>query len=277
MNVYEFAQELIRDSGAFIRTRMSKAFQIDQKSNPNDLVTTVDLETETYIRNKIKEAYPEHNIVGEEFEAEITDSAEGYLWVVDPIDGTLNFVHQRENFAISIGIYKDGKPYAGLILDVMKDKLFHALHGNGAYVEDKKLEHVKNTHLSESLIGVSHKWLVREGIKDALIEIVKRSRSPRSLGSAALEYAQLIEGKIDAALFFRLSPWDFFGGMIIGQEVGLITTDLLGRKNEWLKQTSILAANKTLHEEIKEITTADERFKETHDAFHKIDKNALSD
>lgn len=93
MSVYLFAKELIRNSGAFIRNRMEESFQVESKSNPNDLVTTVDLETEQYIRTKIKEIYPEHNIVGEEYEADIVDSKSGYLWIIDPIDGTLNFVH----------------------------------------------------------------------------------------------------------------------------------------------------------------------------------------
>ncbi|CAD2077214.1 inositol monophosphatase family protein [Phocicoccus pinnipedialis] len=270
MSVYLFAKELIRDSGAFIRGRMEESFQVERKSNPNDLVTTVDLENEQYIRTKIKEAYPNHNIIGEEYEADMEDSKVGYLWVIDPIDGTLNFVHQRENFAISIGIYKDGEPYAGLILDVMKDKLIHAEAGNGAFVNDEKLSKVKTSHLSNSIVGISHKWLVREDIKGPLIEIVKKCRSPRSLGSAALEYVQLIEGRIEASMFFRLSPWDFSAGKIIGKEVGIITTDFLGRENEWLERTSVLATNSVLQKELLEIMKNDEGFILAHDKFHNI-------
>ena len=273
MSVYLFAKELIRNSGAFIRNRMEESFQVESKSNPNDLVTTVDLETEQYIRTKIKEIYPEHKIVGEEYEADIVDSKSGYLWIIDPIDGTLNFVHQRENFAISIGIYKDGEPYAGLILDVMKDKLISAEAGKGAFVNDEKLETVKTSHLSDSLVGISHKWLIRDDIKAPLLEIVKQCRSPRSLGSAALEYAQLIEGRIESAMFFRLSPWDFSGGKIIGNEVGIITTDFLGRENNWLEQTSVLATNAVLHKEITDIIKRDDGFILAHDTFHNIHKS----
>lgn len=268
MEIYKFAQETILDAGKFIRQRMMEEFNINSKQNPNDLVTDVDKETEVFLNDKIKERYPDHRILGEEGHGRDIVDTEGVLWIVDPIDGTLNFVHQMENFAISVGIYIDGNPYAGLILDVMKGDLYHAAFEHGAYKNDQLLPDIEESHLTSSLISTNPNWLVHEGMNKPFIEVVKNARTTRSLGSAALEFVNVARGTSSAALFYRLHPWDFAGGAIILYEVGGITTTLLDDDLRLLDTNSILAANRTIHAEITEYFKKDEPFIQNHQVFH---------
>lgn len=270
MEIYKFAQETILEAGRFIRRRMTEEFNINSKQNPNDLVTDVDKETESFLNDTIQKRYPEHRIVGEEGHGRDITDTEGVLWIVDPIDGTLNFVHQMENFAISVGIYIDGNPYAGLILDVMKGDLYHAAFEHGAYKNDQLLPDIEESHLASSLISTNTNWVIRDGINVPFIQVVRDARSTRSLGSAALEFVNVARGTSSAALFFRLHPWDFAGGAIILKEVGGLTTTLLGDELRLLDTNSIIAANKTIHGEIIEHFRKDEPFIKNHKAFHRL-------
>src|SRR5699024_5529477 len=111
----------------------------------------------------------------------------GILWIVDPIDGTLNFVHQLQNFAISIGVYIDGEPYAGFILDVMNDNRYHAGAGKGAYKNDTRLGRVQDTSLAKSLVALNSNGVIKEGIGRTFTEVVSEARSTRTYGSVALD------------------------------------------------------------------------------------------
>ena len=149
MSLYEFAQGLILEAGNKVRIMMKEDLSIETKSNPNDLVTNVDKATENYIYDAILRSYPDHRVIGEEGHGHHMEDVNGVVWVVDPIDGTLNFVHQQEGFAISIGIYRDGKPYAGLVYDVMKDVLYHAKVGEGAFENNHELKPLITRNLTK--------------------------------------------------------------------------------------------------------------------------------
>lgn len=268
MEIYEFGKYLINEAGNFIRHRMQHDFEINSKMNPNDLVTDVDKETESFIFDRISEEYPEHRIIGEEGHGADINETEGVLWIVDPIDGTLNFVHQMENFAVSIGVYKDGEPYCGLILDVMNDTLYHARAGNGAYKDDVQLKPMKETHLKESLVILNPNWVVKEQISTPFIKVVKDARSTRSYGSAALDLVHTATGLVSAALFFRLHPWDFAAGMIIISETGGMTTNLIGEEIDVIRKDSVLAGNPAIHNELKGYFKADDPFISNHRKVH---------
>ncbi|MCG1008604.1 inositol monophosphatase family protein [Salinicoccus sp. ID82-1] len=268
MEIYEFGQRLIKEAGEFVRQRMLEDFRVDSKLNPNDLVTDVDRETETFIYDRINEMYPDHHIIGEEGHGTEIDDASGVLWIVDPIDGTLNFVHQLQNFAISIGVYIDGEKHCGLILDVMNDTLYHAQSGKGAYMDDRRLEPIGSTELATSLVSLNPNWVIKERIGSAFAGVVKDARSTRSYGSAALDLAYTATGIVSATLFFRLHPWDYAAGMIIIDEVGGRTTNLLGEEIDILHKDSILAGNRALHGELVQYFADDEAFIEAHRHVH---------
>nr|WP_263313698.1 inositol monophosphatase family protein [Mammaliicoccus sp. Marseille-Q6498] len=250
MEIYKFAYQIIEEAGKQIRESINDELQIETKSNPNDLVTNIDKETEALICNNILNKYPQHRILGEEGHGQDIKDTKGVLWIVDPIDGTLNFVHQKENFAISIGIYIDGEKYAGFVYDVMNDKMYHALAGEGAWLNDQALEHIKDTDLKTSLISTNPIWLTKEKLSAIYNPIVEEARSMRSYGSAALDFAYVAQGITSAYLTMRLHPWDFAGGLIILEEVGGVATNQLGEKLNILGSNSVLIGNQKIHKEL---------------------------
>ncbi|UXV34266.1 inositol monophosphatase family protein [Staphylococcus sp. IVB6181] len=252
MAVYDFAKGLVIEAGNNIRKMMQQDIDIETKSNPNDLVTNVDKATEDFIYNNIMENYPDHQFIGEEGHGRPMSEIEqkGMVWVIDPIDGTLNFVHQQENFAISIGIYNDGKPYAGFVYDVMRDILYHAKTGQGAFINEQLMKPLNNTVLNKSLIGINPNWLTKPTIGVIFKKVVDEARSCRAYGSAALEIINVAQGKLGAYITPRLQPWDFAGGLIILNEVGGKGTDLLGNPLVITQPHSVLVGNAAIHEEI---------------------------
>ncbi|GGA97830.1 inositol monophosphatase family protein [Macrococcus hajekii] len=252
MSIYEFAMSIARLAGEKIREQLSHELVIETKSNPNDLVTNMDKATEAFLVAEITKHYPDHQIIGEEGHGKTITSTDGYLWVIDPIDGTLNFVHQQQNFAISIGIFHNGEKYAGIVYDVIDDKMYHAQAGQGAYLNDRPLPMLKETQLATSIISMNPNWLTKDYTYEMYAPIIRTARSARSYGSAALDFAYVALGIIDSYITLRLHPWDFSGGMIIAEEVGAVVTNQLGDKLDPLHSNSILVANSSLHKEILE-------------------------
>lgn len=244
MDLYTYSKQVVRDAGAFIKARMSLEFDVLSKSNANDLVTDVDKETEQFITRRIQEEYPAHKLVGEEFKEHSIEDDSGYVWVIDPIDGTMNFVHQQINFTISVGIYRDGAPIIGLVLDVMNDTLYHAQKGMGAYINDSKLPQLTDTILERSLISMNPKWMLHPNISQPFVDVARASRQTRNYGSAALEFAYVAAGRLEGAVFFRLSPWDFAAGMVLVEEVGGVMTNALGHPLKITQNDSVIAGSR---------------------------------
>ena len=264
MEIYSFSQQLVRDAGEFIKARMTSEFDVLSKSNVNDLVTDVDKETEQFITRHIKEQYPTHKLVGEEYiEHSIKDDS-GYVWVIDPIDGTMNFVHQQINFTISVGVFKDGNSVIGLVLDVMNDTLYHALKDNGAYINNKELPQLEDTTLERSLISMNPKWMLHKKISEPFIDVARASRQTRNYGSAALEFAYVAAGRLEAAVFFRLRPWDFAAGMVLIEEVGGVMTNALGNQLSITSNDSVVAGNRDVQRNIVARFKMNESFVEHH-------------
>jgi myo-inositol-1(or 4)-monophosphatase len=154
---------------------------------------------------------------------------------------------------ISIGIYEDGESRLGYIYDVVLNELYHALSGKGAYFQGEKLPFLQETAVEKAIIGINSSWLASNRLLDpaqSLIPLVNDVRGTRSYGSAALEFAYVAAGRLDAYITMRLSPWDFAGGKIIVEEAGGIVTNLHGDPPNMLEKTPIIAACPGLHEKI---------------------------
>lgn len=246
------AKQWVREAGENIRKSFESTLSIQYKSNPNDLVTNMDKEIEQFFIKKIKENYPDHRILGEEGYGDEVNSLEGVIWIIDPIDGTMNFVHQQRNFAISIGIYGDGVGYIGLIYDVVHNELYHAIKGEGAYMNDLLLPQLDKVKIEEAILGINPVWITENPRIDhtLIAPIVKRVRGTRSYGSAAIECAYVASGRLDAYMTMRLAPWDFAAGLILIEEVGGSMSTMNGNKLDMLKKTSIFVGEKQLHETI---------------------------
>ncbi len=244
-----YAKSLIKEAGRKIRHSFSSELTIESKADVNDLVTNIDKEIEQFFIKQIRKKYANHLILGEEGFGDRLTTLEGYVWMLDPIDGTLNFIHQQRNFAISLGIYKDGIGVLGYIYDVMNDELYSAQKGHGAFLNDEKILKLHPTTISTAIVGMNASWVVpnRHIDHEGLIRLVKDVRGIRSYGSAALELAYVATGRLDAYMSMRLSPWDIAGGVVIAQEVGAVATNLKGHALSFLGQDTFLVAGESIH------------------------------
>ncbi|CAM3961892.1 inositol monophosphatase family protein [Alkalicoccus chagannorensis] len=241
------ALQYISEAAAYIRTEMKKGYDVDTKANKDDLVTTVDKNVETMFQEKLAQDFPEHRLMGEEGSFENIHDLDGTVWILDPIDGTVNFVHMGTGFAVSLGIFQDGEPVFGVVYDVMNDELFTAVAGEGAYLNGHALPNVPDRTLSGSLISFNTGWVIHN---EKYRELVDKVRGTRSYGSAALELAYVAAGRIDAYLSLRLAPWDVAGGSILVQEARGLVTNLNGEKLDFLHKDSLFAAAPTVYRDI---------------------------
>lgn len=247
-----YAKNWIREAGENIRSSFPKTLNVTAKSNPNDLVTDIDKGTEQYFIEKIKGTFPKHRIMGEEgYGDEITDLS-GVVWIIDPIDGTMNFIHQQRNFAISIGIYVDGEGMIGLIYDVVHDELYHCIKGEGVFLNKKAIPKLEISKVNESIIALNATWVApnKRINHELLIPLVKDVRGTRSYGSAAMEMVYVATGRIDAYMTPRLAPWDIAAGIIMITELGGKATNLRGEELDMLKGNSLFVSKPGLHGDI---------------------------
>lgn len=247
-----YAKSLIKEAGHKIRVSFFNQIHIDSKTSANDLVTNIDREIEQFFISRIQTDFPDHKILGEEGMGDDVRSLDGVTWILDPIDGTMNFIHQKRNFAISLGIYADGVGILGYIYDVVNDDFYNAKKDEGAYYNDERLPKLEITPLREAIIGVNARWMAPNRFIDheKLIGLVMECRGTRSYGSAAIELAYVATGRIDCYMSMRLSPWDVAGGMVIAQEVGAVATNLNGEKMKLIGQDSFIVTRPGLHNDI---------------------------
>ncbi|MFC4404709.1 inositol monophosphatase family protein [Gracilibacillus xinjiangensis] len=251
--IFENAKEWVYEAGEKIREHMQRQFQIDTKSNPNDLVTEVDKATEQFFAEKIKNTHPDHKLIGEEGYGDKVENVDGVIWIIDPIDGTMNFVHQKRNFAISIGIYQDGIGEIGLIYNVMEDVLYTALKGEGAYRNQDKLPLLSdNVQIETSIVGMNSILACEnKRVNEKKIQqLIKDCRGTRSYGSAALEFAFVAEGIMDCYVTMNLAPWDFAAGYILIEEVGGKTVQATGDPVNLLTNNTIITCNKQIYQDL---------------------------
>lgn len=247
-----YAKSLIKEAGHKIRVSFFSKIHIDSKTNADDLVTNIDREIERFFIERIHEDFPGHKIIGEEGYGDEVESLDGITWILDPIDGTTNFIHQKQNFAISLGIYQDGVGMLGYIYDVVRDDFYHAKLGEGAYFNDERLPQLKPKALKQSLLGVSARWGAPNKYMnhEKVIALITACRGTRSYGSAAIEIAYVASGRLDSCMSMRLSPWDIAGGLVIAKEVGAVATNLYGEQLGLLGEETFIVSKPGLHEEI---------------------------
>jgi len=250
--IEQFARTLLINATKNIKSSLYDSITINTKSNENDLVTNKDEEIQRYFFENIKTEFPHHSLLGEEGKGDELKNVNGIVWILDPIDGTMNFVHQKRNFAISLGIYENGIGKMGFIFDVIHNELYFAKSGEGAYLNDQKISPLKNIVLEEAIVAVNAIWLTKNRYlnHEKLGLLIKKIRGSRSYGSAALEMVYVATGRIDAYITPRLSPWDFAAGKIIVEELGGICTTLKNEELSILKNSSVLVSNASIQNEL---------------------------
>ncbi|CAM3129641.1 inositol monophosphatase family protein [Lactococcus laudensis] len=219
----EFAKKVVRQAGGFIRQHLSDDLEISEKTHFDDLVTNLDREVQEQILTQILSTFPKDHVLAEENDVR-HDIKDGNVWVLDPIDGTTNFIVQRDNFAVMLAYYESGIGKIGVILDVMSDNLYWG-DGTSAYKNEAQI-HLTVKPLRQSLIGVNtYMYRTNAG---GLLDLSHESLGVRAIGSAGIEYVNILEGKI-WGYFSNLSPWDYAAGAVLIAPFGYITQQIDGR------------------------------------------------
>ena len=225
------------------------AFQVDKKG-AIDLVTNIDIEIERAFRAMIAERFPDHLVLGEEFENAGGDRVPPYCWVFDPIDGTTNYAHGLPIFCSSLALEIDGDAVVGAIYDPSRRELFTAERGHGAWLNGQPLRVSSAESLIDSLLVTGFPYTVQHDpgeLVGLFAEFLKTSRAVRRLGSAALDLAYVAAGRFDAFWEQKLNPWDMSAGALIVQEAGGIVTDNTGQRFR-SRAGNIVASNGRLHD-----------------------------
>lgn len=255
--IYCYTKEWAYETGTILKQAVTQVIEVEYKTSAADLVTEKDKEIETFFANKIKATFPEHYLLGEE--GVLTEQGDynphkEIVWLIDPIDGTTNFVHHKRNFCVSVGVYDCGKPIVGVIYDPIADEMFHVLSGKGLHLNDNRIEPtIHEPTYEQALISMNHLWLAPNDYiqEKPLQKMATEIRGFRCLGSAALELAYVAIGRLDGALFIGLGPWDFGAAFVILQEQGITLTTGTGEVIDVFNHSSIFTASKNLHQTIQ--------------------------
>lgn len=232
-----------RAAGKIIMRNINKVDSLSIKSKRrNDYVTEVDQSAEQEILRLIHRAYPDHAFLGEESGQH---GESDYQWLVDPLDGTTNFLHGFPQYAVSIAMQIKGRLEVGVVYDPFKEELFCASRGEGATLNNRKIRISERTGMSGALLGTGvpyHPDSDLEGYLDTLRALLPDTAGVRRAGSAALDLAYVANGRLDGFWEFDLKPWDIAAGVLLIKEAGGLVSDIHGG-HTYMNGDSILAAN----------------------------------
>jgi myo-inositol-1(or 4)-monophosphatase len=235
------------EAGNFIRTERQhfQANSVEVKSF-NQLVSYVDKTAEEILVKGLLAALPEAGFITEE-ETIATQNKE-WMWVIDPLDGTTNFIHNLPVYSVSIGLLKNNKPMMGIVYEVNKDEMFYAWNGGGAFLNGQPISVKTNADLGKSLLATGfpyYDYQQMDAYLDTLKYFMKNTQGMRRMGSAAIDLAYTACGRFDAFFEYGLSPWDVAGGICLIEEAGGVIADFEGGNNA-LFGRSIMGSSKAL-------------------------------
>ena len=232
---------MVRDFGEV------EKLQVSMKGTA-DFVSSADLKAEKTLRQELSKARPGFGFLLEEG-GEVAGDDKSQRWIVDPIDGTTNFIHGIPHFAVSIGLERDGELVAGVVYEPISDSLFHAERGAGAFLNEWRLRVSARRDLADSVLttGIPHRG--RPGQADFLKELaaaMEQTAGVRRFGSAALDLAYVAAGRCEGFWESGLKPWDIAAGIVLVREAGGYVSDFTGR-SDMLASGDVVAANDKLH------------------------------
>lgn len=245
-----------KEAGEFIINELENVGQLKiEEKGRNDYVSEIDKEAERIIISTIRKYYPDHNILAEESGKHETPSK--FEWIIDPLDGTTNFLHQLPHFAVSIAVKEKGKLMHGVIFDPFKGELFSASRGDGARLNNYKIRVSGQKQLKNSLLATGfpyHNFDYVDAYLSSFKEFMLQTSGLRRAGSAALDLAYVACGRVDGFWEFNLKPWDIAAGALIISEAGGLVTDFKGTDN-FLKSGNIIAGNPKMLQAMAKIIT----------------------
>ncbi|HHT9116564.1 MAG: inositol monophosphatase [Planctomycetes bacterium] len=248
------AREAALTAGIVLKERFRKLCpsMIDEKAK-NDFVTEADKKSEEIIKGHIRTHFNNHDILAEESLA--VRNASPFLWIIDPLDGTLNYIHGLPCFAVSIALEIEGELAVGLIYEPLRENIYSAIKGQGAFKNGKRIHVAHSNTLNTSLVATGFPFRIKD-IIDNYLKVFKdlfmHATGIRRGGSACLDLAYTAEGIFGGFFECSLSPWDMAAGALLVKEAGGVVTDFDGG-NQYLKTGNIVAGSKGVHQEMLKI------------------------
>lgn len=256
MRELKTAGEAARAGGEVLLKYFQTGMIADHKNDSEtyNLVSIADVEAEHAIVEVIRHAFPDHAVLGEESHHD--DVKSEHLWVVDPLDGTNNFVHGIPHYAVSIAYYRHGKPKCGVVFNPSRGDWYEATAGGGAFHNGKQVRVCESETLDKVLVSVGF-YYDRGEMMEATLAAIRdlfhaQIHGIRRFGTAALDLVQVGCGLFGAYFEYQLSPWDFAAGVLFVEEAGGRVTTSLGEPLP-LRKTHLLASNGRLHEQVQRL------------------------
>ncbi len=248
----DFAIRVAQEAGALLRDRLNTNFNISHKG-AIDLVTEVDIASETLIRERIATHFPRHQVLAEE--SGFTDNASDYRWIVDPLDGTTNYAHGYPVFNVSIALEYQGETIAGVVYDPMRDELFAAEKGGGAMLNKKTIRVSQTSQLINSMLSTGFPYDIKTASLtnlDHWTNFAMNTQALRRDGAAALDLCYVACGRYDGFWELNLSAWDTAAGVLIVEEAGGRVTNFSSNKfSNYMPET--VASNSLIHDQMIEV------------------------
>lgn len=227
--------------------------EINVKSKTNnreEFVTEIDILTEQTVINELQSHYPDHNFIGEE--SGNLGKESDYCWVIDPLDGTNNFLHGHPHCCVSIALTFEGEPVVAVVYDPLRNELFSAYKGGGAQMDGRRIRVSKKSRLKDSLLCTGFPYTGGSRLKHwmkTFAALMPRSQSIHRTGSSVLDLAYVAAGRYDGLWEFGLSEWDLAAGTLLVKEAGGLVTDDQGGLN-FLQSGNVIAGTPKVHEKI---------------------------
>jgi myo-inositol-1(or 4)-monophosphatase len=246
------AVRISRLAGSLLKDRLLTDFSVEHKGDV-DLVTEMDRAAQDLIESEILVKYPDHGILAEE-DLDLHGSS-GFLWIVDPLDGTTNYAHRFPVFSVSIAVAYGNETLCGVVYNPVSDETFKAVSGEGASLNAMPLRVSNTGQLTDSLLGTGFPYSIRETPQPTLghfERFVRKAQDIRRCGSAALDLCFVACGRLDGFWELDLKPWDVAAGMLIVREAGGMVTDFSG-SDLGMDASQVLASNGLIHKRMMEI------------------------
>ena len=246
------ARDVALSAGETLVERFHKVKQVSFKGRGN-IVTDVDTETEAQIFEMLGREFPDIPLLGEESPGVLPDS--GYVWIVDPLDGTRNYASGIPFFSLVIGLVLDGEVLVGVNYDPMRREMFYAERGKGAFLNDGPIHVSERTSIEDSILGMDLSYNNQGAVNglNVVLSIWPGMQTARIMGSAALGISYAAAGRTDLYFHHQLEAWDQVAGILLVEEAGGVVTDRTG-KRAGLRSDGIIASNAVLHAEFAQKT-----------------------
>lgn len=245
-----------REAGEIITRHIDNIDRLTiEEKNKNNFVSEVDKMAEQAIIRTIHKYYPEHQILAEESGRQGKKS--DFEWIIDPLDGTTNYLHQFPQFSVSIAVTEKGRLMHAVVFDPVRDEMFHASRGAGARLNNRRIRVTEQKNLKQALLATGFPYYEFDYIDSYLASFKSFMLSTagiRRAGSAALDLAYVAAGRVDGYWEFNLKPWDIAAGILLVQEAGGLCTDFAGSEN-MLESGNVLACTPKLMKEMAQTIT----------------------